>query len=137
MTILKQTNNKQIFYFRLFKAHPDAKILFGFDDDDDPDSDSMINNKEFIRNASYMIQMFDTVFNMLGPDVELLSEILQDVAIKHQKFGVTPTMFHEMEHCLINTLQEILGPKKFSSSMKQAYHETYAALSSDMIVSKK
>jgi hypothetical protein len=37
--------------------------------------------------AAYLIQMIDTALNMLGPDIELLTEIMTELGIKHVRYG--------------------------------------------------
>ena len=87
--------------------------------------------------ASYLIQMIDTALNMLGPDIELLTEMLYDLGEKHVRYGVKPAYFPVMGVALICTLEECLGSDKFTPSMKEAWVEVYQALSSDMIAGQK
>ena len=65
-------------YCSFFEKVPQAKILFGFPKDMNPGSEEMQTNKRFLAHASYMIRMFDKQLQMLGPDTELLEEILTD-----------------------------------------------------------
>jgi hypothetical protein len=44
----------------------------------DPGCEEMQQSKHFVRHASNMISMLDRALNMLGPDAELLAEILSD-----------------------------------------------------------
>lgn len=44
----------------------------------DPESEAIKTNRRFLAHASYMIDMLDRALNMLGPDAELLQEILSD-----------------------------------------------------------
>ena len=82
--------------------------------------------------AVYMIQMLDTALNMLGPDIELLTEILLDLGAKHQRYGVKPEMFAVMGDSLVHMLERVLG-SSFDESTRSAWIETYAELSQDMI----
>ena len=59
-----------------FISCPPAKAVFGFPVDMDPED--MPSNKKFLAHAAMMMQMLDKALNMLGPDVELLAEILCD-----------------------------------------------------------
>ena len=61
---------------RLFTLCPQAKILFGFRANLDPESDELLLSKRFKMHASYIIEMLDTAMDMLGPDSELLTEIM-------------------------------------------------------------
>lgn len=113
--------------------NPEAKLIFGFSMEADPYAPEVYESPNFVRNASFMIQMFDTAFNMLGPDIELLEEILKDVGKKHAAYGVTSSMFHDMKDCLLHTLEDSLGQRKFNKKMRDAFKETYDTLSAEMI----
>ena len=82
--------------------------------------------------ASYLIQMIDTAMNMLGPDSELLTEIMLDLGAKHVSYGVKPEYFPVMGEALILTLEETLK-EEITPEIKEAWKETYHELSSDMV----
>ena len=67
-----------ILFSKLFEKCPPTKVLFGFPIDMDPGSEEMLKSKRFQQHAAYMINMLDRALNMLGPDAELLEEILSD-----------------------------------------------------------
>lgn len=81
-------------YFSL--KSPEAKVLFGFPINMDTNSPEMLASKRFNMQGSYLIQMLDTALSMLGPDIELLTDILQDLGTKHVHYGVKPEMFYIM-----------------------------------------
>jgi hemoglobin-like flavoprotein len=118
---------------RLFDKCPQAKVLFGFPIDIDPHCQELLQSKRFKMHAAYLIQMIDTALNMLGPDIELLTEMMVDLGVKHVTYGVTPEMFPIMGTCLIATLEESLSEDDFTATVKEAWVETYSALSQDMI----
>ena len=121
---------------RLFDKCPPAKVLFGFPISIDPKSPDLINSKRFLMHAAYMIQMLDTAMNMLGPDIELLTEIMMDLGKKHIRYGVKADMFPIMGEALIHTLKETLGDE-FTPAVGEAWNETYDALANDMIEAQK
>jgi Globin len=122
---------------RLFVSCPDSKVLFGFPLDIDPNSEELLKSKRFKMHASYLIQMIDTALNMLGPDIELLTEMLYDLGDKHVRYGVKPSYFPIMGEALVATLEECLGNDKFSNEMKESWVEVYNTLSADMIAGQK
>jgi hemoglobin-like flavoprotein len=122
---------------RLFQKSPEAKVLFGFPIDMDTNSPEMLASKRFIIQGSYLIKMLDTALNMLGPDIELLTDILQDLGAKHVRYGVKPEMFGIMGDALIKTLQETLGGGLMTESCIEAWKKTYDELSRDMIKAMK
>jgi hypothetical protein len=122
--------------YSLFRECPKAKVLFGFPIDLDMTSPDILVSKRFLMHAAYLLEMIDTALNMLGPDIELLTEIMQELGVKHIRYGVKPEMFPHMGVALLETLEESLG-SKFSSSMRESWVETYEALSGDMILAQK
>jgi len=69
---------------------------------------------------------------MLGPDIELLTEILIELGEKHVRYGVKPEMFPVMGDALVHTLNECLGDD-FPDEIREAWKETYIEISSDML----
>lgn len=120
-----------------FTACPPAKVVFGFLSDASPQSLARDHRKRFIRHASILIQMIETAINMLGPDIETLSEIMTGLGRKHVSYGVTPDMFPILGQCLIDTLAECLNdesPGSFRSESRDAWEEVYSELSGDIIL---
>jgi hypothetical protein len=116
----------------LFEKCPQAKVLFGFSIDIDPHAPELLTNKRFIMHASYLIRMLDISLNMLGPDIELLTKIMTELGSKHARYGVKPEMFPIMGDALIHTLETILK-SDFTEPVKEAWLQTYSALSLDML----
>lgn len=122
---------------RLFTLEPDAQRIFGFPKDMDPNSPDVLKSARFIKHAKYFIQMIDKALSMLGPDIEILTEILLELGEKHVRYGVKPEYFPSMGRALIDTVQEALGEKDFTSDIKADWVEVYGALSYDMIRAQK
>jgi hemoglobin-like flavoprotein len=116
----------------LFDKCPQAKVLFGFPIDIDPNSSELLQSKQFLMHAVYLIQMIDTALDMLGPDIELLTEIMTELGVKHVRYGVKPEMFAIMGESLVHTLETTLKGD-FTDPIREAWIETYSALSQDMI----
>jgi hemoglobin-like flavoprotein len=111
---------------------PTCKVLFGFPIDIDPNSAELLQSKRFTMHAAYLVQMLDTALNMLGPDIELLTEIMQELGLKHVRYGVKPEMFPIMGDALLHTLESTLKDD-FTEPVREAWVEIYSALSQDMI----
>lgn len=86
--------------------------------------------------AVYMVQMLDTALNMLGPDIELLSEIMLELGAKHKRYGVKAEMFGFMGESLVLMLEKLLGDD-FTDATRDAWNETYSELAQDMIRASK
>ncbi|KAL7571327.1 hypothetical protein ACA910_007645 [Epithemia clementina (nom. ined.)] len=121
-----------ILFQHLFKKSPQTKILFGFPIDVDTDSPELLGSKRFGMHAAYLVEMLDTALNMLGPDIELLTEIMLELGAKHIRYGVKADMFPMMGESLLIALQATLGDD-FTDELKEAWVETYGELSGDMI----
>jgi len=80
--------------------------------------------------------MVDKALGMLGPDIELLTEILLDLGQKHVAYGVKPEYFPSMGRALIYAVKQNLN-LTFTDEMKDAWVEVYGALSYDMIRAQK
>lgn len=122
---------------RLFVLEPNAQLIFGFPKEMDPSSDEVLKNARFVRHAKYFIQMIDKALSMLGPDIEILTEILMDLGEKHVRYGVRPEYFPSMGRALIDSVQEMLGDEEFTPEVKSDWVEVYGALSYDMIRAQK
>jgi nitric oxide dioxygenase len=123
------------FFHRLFKRCPETKVLFGFRLDIEPDSPELLKSKNFVRHSAYLIQMIDTAVNLLGPDIETLTEIMYELGVKHIRFGVKPYMFPIMGECLIEAIEDSLD-ESLKPEVRGAWKSTFDALSNDMIESQ-
>jgi hemoglobin-like flavoprotein len=121
--------------FRFFALEPEAKAIFGFRDSQS--DEELIKSRRFKKHASYFIQMIDKALGMLGPDIELLTEILLELGQKHVNYGVKPEYFPSMGRSLIFAVQSVLGEDAFQSDIKDSWVEVYGALSYDMIRAQK
>jgi hemoglobin-like flavoprotein len=102
----------------------------------DPTAAESLKSQRFIKHAKYFIQMIDKALGMLGPDIEILTEILLELGEKHVKYGVKPEYFPSMGRALIDTVGEELGDF-FTDDVKADWVEVYGALSYDMIRAQK
>ena len=76
--------------------------------------------------------MMDAALSMLGPDMDLLHEIIGELADKHKRYGVTAPMFPILGEAFAVSLETHLGASFFDSKMKAAWQETYDLLSREM-----
>lgn len=121
-----------ILFEHLFEKCPSTKALFGFFPIANGKDQDLRSSERFMQHARYMIQMLDRALNMLGPDAELLKEILTDLGKKHSRMGVKPEFFPLMGEALIETLQDCLK-ENFTPDTEKAWNEVYVALSHSMV----
>jgi len=120
---------------RFFDLEPEAKRVFGFRSTQS--EEELIKSRRFTKHAGYFISMIDKALGMLGPDIELLTEILMELGVKHVSYGVEPEYFPSMGRALIHSIQDTLGEKHFTPEIKDSWVEVYGALSYDMIRAQK
>lgn len=130
-----EENTGVMLFSKLFELEPEAKAIFGFRKTTDVNAE-LAKSPRFTKHAKYFIQMIDKALGMLGPDIELLTEILLELGAKHVGYGVKPEYFPSMGRALIHAVKEQLGDR-FSDEMKDAWVEVYGALSYDMIRAQK
>ena len=110
--------------------------MFGFDKNLDPHCDKVIKSKPFLFQAANFINMIDMTLNMLGPDIEMLTEIMAELGRKHATaYGVTPSMFTIINKCLIETLVEFLGNDVMNFKVRICWEEVLDGLTNDMLAS--
>jgi hemoglobin-like flavoprotein len=120
-------------FYRFFALEPAAKEIFGFGKESGTE---LIESVSFQRHAVYFIQMINKALGFLGPDIELLTEMLLDLGAKHVHYGVKPEYFPSMGRALLHALQDALGDE-FTQKTRAAWVEVYGAMSYDMIRAQK
>ena len=122
----------QLFSFpSFFSLEPNARTVFTFGKDTEL-TEEFFKTDGLIQHAKFYIKMVDRAINLLGPDIELLTEILLELGRKHDKFGVKASYYPPMGQALIKTMADMLGDR-FTREIKDAWLETYQALAYDMI----
>merc|ERR1711907_468896 len=113
---------------------PSAKEVFGFDKLMMASDDDFYQSRPFVAHAKAFVHILDKAFDMLGPNVDMLRSILLDVGETHRsKKKVKPEYFPVLGECLLECLEETLGPKIFSEKAKQCWTNVYQALAQVMV----
>ncbi|KAL7569411.1 hypothetical protein ACA910_009598 [Epithemia clementina (nom. ined.)] len=111
---------------RMFELQPRAKKVFGYDKGDD------VGKAHASIHATAFAGLFDSVFQMLGPDLEFIEDILQQVGRKHKKMGVNPSFFPFMGQALIFAVEKYLG-KQLTTEQRVAWEEVYDSISNEIV----
>jgi hemoglobin-like flavoprotein len=119
---------------RFFEMEPKAAEVFSFGDGTKLDED-FYKSPRLTRHATHYMIMVDRAVGLLGPDIELLTDILLELGNSHFKFGVQASFYPPMGSALIATLANMLGDK-FTHEIKDSWLECYQALAYDMIRAK-
>ena len=73
------------FLTRLLELVPEAAEFFG---DQDP-SEALPYTR--IKHFEMIVQLLDTILQLMGPDFETIGEILEQLGIRHKRMGVSAT----------------------------------------------
>ena len=108
---------------------PKAMSLFGFKCDGKVD---LSKSEMFIMHAKKFVTMLDSAVDMLGPNLDMLTDILTELGQKHAiKYLVKPEYFPPMGIALLESLQEV--DKEFTLDIQKSWRVVYTAISADMI----
>ena len=76
----------------------------------------------------------DAALNMLGPDTEMLEEILQELGKRHIVYGVSTHFYPVMGQAVLYALERSLG-SSWNNEYKMAWVEVYDELSGEIMKS--
>ena len=85
------------------------------------------------KHGNTLVSLFDTVFQLLGPDVEVLEDICNDLGRRHQKMGVHKAFFPKMGLGLLHGLTVTLGDE-FSDNDKDAWRDVYKKIMDQILL---
>jgi hemoglobin-like flavoprotein len=111
---------------RLFVLQPRAKVVFGYDKGEEE------GKKSASVHAKAFAGLFDSVFQMLGPDIEFIEDILKQVGTRHKAMGVNPSFFPFMGQALMHALEQFLG-KELTNEQRDAWEEVYDSISNEIV----
>ena len=116
----------------IFEIAPQVHGMFRFARDFEPGSDELYQSERFMLHATGVISTVDTAVSLLAPDLDPLTEILNDLGQKHAQYGALPAHYAVVGRALIDTLQTVLGDR-FTSEIKTAWARIYDIVSTSMI----
>lgn len=119
-------------HFSLFEFCPDAKLLFGFPLNVDPQSGALLKNERFIKHATFLLIMIEKAVGMLGQDDAELTKTLLELGKKHVTYGVRPEYFPFMTKSIIKMMKEILG-SEFTTADEDAWNDILSLFIADIV----
>mmetsp|Transcript_19536 Transcript_19536/g.54502 ORF Transcript_19536/g.54502 Transcript_19536/m.54502 type:complete len:172 (-) Transcript_19536:320-835(-) len=118
---------------RFFALLPEAKSVFGLNKGKMTDAE-FYRSRRFLAHAKHFVGILDSAIDMLGPDLEMLTEIFLELGQTHRtRYKVKPEYFAVLGEALIETLRDILGPGVFDRHTTDCWSQVYGELSKDMI----
>jgi len=94
----------------------------------------MMMKQAQLIHGTLMIAKLDLALTMLGPDIEMVEDILGDLGDRHQRYGVQADMFPVFGCAIRQVLQETLGDK-YDKKTDEAWSIVYEELSGAIVKS--
>ena len=124
----------KILFIKFFILEPEAKKIFGFDTKTMKSDDDFFNSPRFLAHGKHFVLILDKAVDMLGPDLDMLTEIFLELGEAHKtKYGVKTEWFPIMGVALLECMADMLGPLKFNAKTRVCWLEVYKALTDIMI----
>jgi hemoglobin-like flavoprotein len=118
---------------QLFIVEPDTKQIFGFS----PNQTNIENNPMLrmglIVHGLRIVNMIDQILDLMGPDIDVLREILQEQVQRHKRHGVKKEHFAHMGTAIRGALRELLDKEIYTDEMDMSWKEMFDKLTSTMI----
>lgn len=108
------------------ELQPRAKNFYGFKESPEQ------GKKMMAKHAEGIVHLFDSILQMLGPDLEFIEEILGQVGSRHVTLGVNPSLFPFLGNALIWAIQNDIGDDMTDEHI-EAWEEVYDAISGDIV----
>lgn len=88
------------------------------------------NSQTFQELSKNFVLMVDSVIDMLGPNADMLTEVLIEMGRTHNKRGVKLEHYPAMGIALIEALRKL--DKNFTHETELCWRQVYLGVSSDM-----
>lgn len=111
---------------KLFELKPRAKKPFGYDEGEEK------GKKGTQIHAVAFAGLLNTVFQMLGPDLDFINDILEQLGRRHKAMGVSPSYFPYMGIALIHALEEFLE-RSLTKEERDSWTIVFEIISSKII----
>jgi len=100
---------------------PMIKRIFGFEPDQVINPNGL-HGMAILIHGKNIGQMLNTMFSVLGPDMDLLQTVLLDIGAKHCKLGLSPDHFILLCRALLEVLAKAMGDD-WTAELKTAWFQ--------------
>ena len=112
----------------MFEIAPDEWKTFAFTQEDVEKK-----TEKFVVFARRFVRMSDMAVDMLGPDMDILSEQLADLGVAHKHYGVFQLHYDLMGKSLVHTLSVILSRHSCTDASNDAWGKVFKFMSTAML----
>ena len=120
----------------LFVVAPETKLIFGLQPNQ---SSGMVVNPMLrmglMLHGLRIVHMIDQILDMMGPDTDVLNEILLEQARRHQKHGVKKEHFAHMGTAIRGALSKNLDDNVYTADVDKSWKEMFDILSVTIVQS--
>jgi hemoglobin-like flavoprotein len=124
-------SNMLSLFNRLFELEPRTKKVFHFDLNYNPTPQALKESGN-LKFAIRMLESFDACISMLGPETEILYELLADIGRRHVSYGVSPHFFPFFGQAMVYALGNLLGDK-WTPELEEVWLDLYDSFSGIMM----
>jgi hemoglobin-like flavoprotein len=116
----------------LFELEPEILSIFGFKPHQhDIEANPMLRMGIMVHGLR-IVAMIDGILNMLGPDSDVLHDILSEQYQRHRKFGVRKEHFAQMGPAVRGALSKLLDDKVYTVEVDRSWEEVFDVLTNSI-----
>ena len=119
----------------LFEVEPETKLIFGFQRHHTNIEANPMLRLGLIVHGLRIVNMIDQILDLMGPDTDVLNEILQEQARRHRKHGVKKEHFVHMGTAIRGALTKILDDDVYTAEVDKSWKEMFDILSATIVQS--
>lgn len=114
-----------IVFQKFISIHPSATQELGLGEEEE-----YVNSGSFKKHAKKFVGFCDSFMDMLGPDADMLSDILEEEGTKHAKYGIKVEHYPALGDALIEGVRTL--DKKFNDDTELCWRQVYGGVTHDM-----
>mmetsp|Transcript_6254 Transcript_6254/g.15477 ORF Transcript_6254/g.15477 Transcript_6254/m.15477 type:complete len:156 (+) Transcript_6254:121-588(+) len=115
-------------FTKFFSMYPETISIFGFKTQGE--AMKFCDSKSFQKLTKNFVVLFDSVIDMLGPNADMLTDVLMDLGRTHNEQGIKLEHYPAMGIALIDALRTL--DKKFTPETELCWRQVYLGISLDM-----
>jgi hemoglobin-like flavoprotein len=120
---------------QLFNVEPETKLIFGFSPHQTNIESNPMLRMGLMVHGLRIVNMIDQILELMGPDIEVLNEILQEQVHRHKQYGVKKEHFAHMGTAIRGALSKLLDVHVYTAEVDMSWKEMFDKLTTTMIQS--
>jgi hemoglobin-like flavoprotein len=112
----------------LFERSPETKAIFGLKIEGGNIEENPVMRNHVLIHGMAMFKFLDGVLNLLGPDIDMIVQVMAGLGKRHQRHGVKKEHFPMLGLAIRDTLAEIMK-ENWTDKLESAWIEVFDELS--------